>query len=405
MRCLTVRNVLNVSKSGTRRTRTEYINGNPDTNVTNSYGSDSYRRSFRSDSQSTVPSPSGVFYRPTAYSAFFAVVDATPSTCKYKTGVFDPSFPTGRTITVDTSGVIMTSAWRHGCTAGLEPTVPSWVVAQARSSLLSQLRAGAVDLGQFVGEAKQAGELIADLSIQALKAYREFKRGLPRAMLARVARTTIRDAPRTLPRRVSSAFLKYQYGVKPLVSDVYGLCEQLLGKAEDVKGLAFSRVLDSSFSVPSPGSYFWYEGKAERGFIAEAHYQMQNREAFEYWRYGITNPLSIAWELTTLSFVVDWFTGIGAFLSGIQRPFGLSHQSGYETTFVDNNFVYKGSHYASIGTPSKQLVYESLLTAQYRTKAMDRNPGLGFTGPPIYLKVDLNPSKIASLGALLLSRS
>ena len=37
--------------------------------------------------------------------------------------------------------------------------------------------------------------------------------------------------------------------------------------------------------------------------------------------HGLLNPLSIAWELTTLSWAVDYFIGIGEWLQALDMPY------------------------------------------------------------------------------------
>lgn len=49
---------------------------------------------------------------------------------------------------------------------------------------------------------------------------------------------------------------------------------------------------------------------------------------------GLDNPALIAWELTPLSFVFDWFINVGDFLTGL-TPRGVAFVSGSISTKVD----------------------------------------------------------------------
>lgn len=51
--------------------------------------------------------------------------------------------------------------------------------------------------------------------------------------------------------------------------------------------------------------------------------------------WGITNPLEVAWELTTMSHVVDWFIPIGRYISTFDAYLGVTFHSGYETIFLE----------------------------------------------------------------------
>lgn len=44
-------------------------------------------------------------------------------------------------------------------------------------------------------------------------------------------------------------------------------------------------------------------------------------------RFGLVNPLEVAWELVPFSFVVDWFVPIGDYLSALDVPLRVSHDS------------------------------------------------------------------------------
>jgi hypothetical protein len=46
---------------------------------------------------------------------------------------------------------------------------------------------------------------------------------------------------------------------------------------------------------------------------------------------GVINPLSIAWELSPYSFVVDWFIPVGNVLSALSDTIGLELQDGYQS--------------------------------------------------------------------------
>jgi len=47
--------------------------------------------------------------------------------------------------------------------------------------------------------------------------------------------------------------------------------------------------------------------------------------------FGLTDPLSVAWEVVPFSFIVDWFYPIGKYLEGISSYNGLVFHRGYKT--------------------------------------------------------------------------
>lgn len=52
-------------------------------------------------------------------------------------------------------------------------------------------------------------------------------------------------------------------------------------------------------------------------------------------RFGLLNPLEIAWELVPFSFVADWFLPIGGYLSSLDAPFRFEHLGGSHSIKVE----------------------------------------------------------------------
>jgi hypothetical protein len=57
-------------------------------------------------------------------------------------------------------------------------------------------------------------------------------------------------------------------------------------------------------------------------------------------KLGLTNPLSAAWNLATLSFVVDWFIPIGDYLDALDVPMRFEHVGGAWGFKASGNTVY-----------------------------------------------------------------
>jgi hypothetical protein len=59
--------------------------------------------------------------------------------------------------------------------------------------------------------------------------------------------------------------------------------------------------------------------------------------------FGLTSPVSLAWELIPFSFVVDWFLPIGSAIQAFSAFEGLTFMSGYKTYFTKSNVLLKVS--------------------------------------------------------------
>jgi hypothetical protein len=140
---------------------------------------------------------------------------------------------------------------------------------------------------------------------------------------------------------VSSSFLEMEYGWKPLLSDVYDVAKDLAyrnaQKSYDVtiRGSAVAEapvkyVLVNGPSAPPATLNICGVGKNLK--TLRVTYSCRYRVASPALRtasaLGLTNPLYLGWQLVPFSFVVDWFTPIGAYLESLSALQGLSFIDG-----------------------------------------------------------------------------
>jgi hypothetical protein len=124
---------------------------------------------------------------------------------------------------------------------------------------------------------------------------------------------------------VANGYLQYKYGWKPLMSDVFGVADEMirvtLNAVQHVKaGSRFpiggnktgnlryiNGTSDCEVEVTPPsGQHFGYYA---------CHFQLAfNYAGFRLDRFSSLNPVSLAWELIPYSFVVDWFYDVGSYL-------------------------------------------------------------------------------------------
>lgn len=284
----------------------------------------------------------------------------------------------------------------------LEPAVPNHVIAAARNKVLEQLMNNDLNLGQFFGEMKESIGTIASIVGDVLRFYR----GL-RHPIALFKSTRLRDV-RKLHNRAASEYLRYMYGVRPMMSDAYAAADAISRGLTDLPiGYAYGEGIDRDFVVsnyPSAGfpkvaNVDKLTGFLKRGVEVSCHYRVTNPALYQLNRYGLVNPLSLAWELTTLSFVADWFTGIGNFLTGLSAGVGLSYDVGYETRYVRGNFT---SHTEMGRTGFSNLVSgERYAKTEVQLVSMRRFANPGFTPPPVYFRWDLNLNRALTSVSLL----
>lgn len=212
------------------------------------------------------------------------------------------------------------------------------------ASALSQLRNQKFNLALAVLEGKETLRTLRGL-IEKLRAIMQAirKKDLSHLQRAFGFVTKNRNAKGVYTKGSSDLWLEANYGVAPIVYDIYGLCELF---EQQVREAGFRIAVRSKISYrdsetitpttdePIQGFVsgklnvihdvtqkvaLWYELDAENLHLAEA--------------LGLTNPLLWVWEKTTLSFVVDWVLPLGDVLAGLSSDLGFKYLGGTHTYF------------------------------------------------------------------------
>jgi hypothetical protein len=192
---------------------------------------------------------------------------------------------------------------------------------------LLELKGQRVNLGVALGELQSTANLVGTTAGRIGRAYKSVKRGNFRGALNHLGQAaTGRNS--TLPK----SWLEMQYAWKPLLSDVHGAFQELVF-ADTAKFRVTAR---GKWSAKDEGSYVYsssYGSKRityqrESGVRVRLDYVPGNTFFSTLSRVGLTNPAEIAWELVPFSFVVDWFSPIGDFLSSLDAAFGWTFMSG-----------------------------------------------------------------------------
>lgn len=154
---------------------------------------------------------------------------------------------------------------------------------------------------------------------------------------------------RTLRRRKSrmdyaaDAWLQYRYAVMPLVYDVDTIRNLVVEKLQRdfevrrVGSVATDKgvVSEKEIHLPCPAvSSFYVHGKqvdsVEKRIGVRLWFSQHSRCAGSLLGLDVTSLPGLVWELVPYSFVLDWFVGVGTYLSAIrpvpsQKPLGHSY--------------------------------------------------------------------------------
>jgi len=127
--------------------------------------------------------------------------------------------------------------------------------------------------------------------------------------------------------RVTDAHLEIQYGLLPLIDDVYSLSGAIQARDKPREArMKASRTIKHSVSSSFP-TIFGCQGYAytQKQIIAVIIEEIPTLGE----RMGLTNPAAVLWELLPWSFVADWFIPIGSYIEA--RGFTSRNN---ETTYI-----------------------------------------------------------------------
>jgi len=151
-------------------------------------------------------------------------------------------------------------------------------------------------------------------------------------------------------RGVSSHWLEYVYGWKPLIQDIVDLVNLAKSQAKSIPMITATRRLEESDPLPtelplSTGRTAELSGERTNGVFVRIDVVLSNPGLFQLDQLGFTNPLAFGWELLPYSFLIDWLIPIGSCLSALTASFGTSFKGMSTTTYTRMRAKERWSQY------------------------------------------------------------
>ncbi len=215
------------------------------------------------------------------------------------------------------------------------------------NKLISQIQSNRVNLGEVLATMGQTADLVASTAKRLVGSLRALKRGNVRGAINQLTGSNSNQGRgrrsgvvTELVGGIPEQWLQLKYGWEPLLSDVHNSLE-LLQKTVNSSGARWFSVKATAKATGDPISYqidrsyphgpdFIYESTSRTvSGKAQIVYGMPDSFAASMSQFGITNPLSVAWELVPWSFVADWMYPIGPFLESLDYSRGLVMRHGY----------------------------------------------------------------------------
>lgn len=252
---------------------------------------------------------------------------------------------------------------------------------RARNKARASLRETGVNFANMLGEYKQTTSMLARNAHTLHGMIRKLKRKAPAVIFQ----------PRKHWTKASAdAWLEFTYGVKPLAQDLYDSyatwSKGSPGKPAYQRTKSTSRGSMHGIKTSGVGTTRVVESwTCARYDQVVAYVTMKNGGlSAAAGQFGLTNPASLVWELTTLSFVVDWFVNVGEVLGSLDNPLYLSEGITYCAGRMERNtqtvvhrrgitsleYSYKGRvEFGSLGSTA-ELVYNPSVGIQRALSAV-----------------------------------
>lgn len=183
---------------------------------------------------------------------------------------------------------------------------------------LMEIKSQKTNLAVSLAEVRESANLIGSLSSDLFQFFHKLRGGRPIA-----AFKALLGGHGPGSKRVANRWLEYTYGLSPMMSDIFGLCEQAgekLTKGVYVHGRVKRRSSSAGrFKVGVATSMV--TDVTRRRVIYR--YKVDSTGLKTLSQLGFTNPLQFAWELIPYSFVIDWFIDIGDWVSCLDALVGV----------------------------------------------------------------------------------
>lgn len=292
------------------------------------------------------------------------------------------------------------------------------LIARAKLDVIKAAKSNQFNAPVFAAEASKTGEMVYARAKQLAGIFLSLKRGdIGRAITSLHPqfneRVTIRRRKRIIRRfnrarfvnpqqAAADTWLELQYGWIPFVSEVSSAVNTLMDVVDEPSNRVIrvrgNQKANSLTTLVETGGYPQLVSTTveSQSVSVRVNWRAEALSADLPGRFGLTNPVEVAWELLPYSFVVDWFAPVGDYLSALDAPLRFKHKGGVvgikqqlkkSTTIVHG----KGFVFASGRTDSERILV-----------SVDRLSSVPVPSvTDLVLKPHLTPSRVASGLALL----
>lgn len=291
------------------------------------------------------------------------------------------------------------------------------------SKTLERMRAQRFQAPVAFIEAAKTEKMIANRIVGLVSAARQLRRGNLSGFLnsldlpsptSRTKQRFNRDFGKDARKSAGNAWLEYQYGWKPFLSDAKTAAELLASTCSKprnrVSTISVSIKRQNRFTIGDSSDFTPYDTASfDRPTTQDEQKRLKGRYLVRdellntASLLSLTNPLEVAWELVPFSFVADWFLPIGDFLSNMTALQGIDFQSYFIGTRIDYRYTctnFKGP-YAIYPYSSSAGGSGSYYLLKVSRRCFSGPPPNSFPSVVDFSKVFTSPTRIGNAVSLL----
>lgn len=222
--------------------------------------------------------------------------------------------------------------------------------AQAATKLRSALKDQVWNAAQTFAELGKTMSFFIEASRDLLHAYRLVKKGDVLGLSELYRSYDYRGKRRKPPYvRVANRWLQWRYAVQPVVWDMQDMLEESFRSGANPSVKRFSGKGTTELNtITWEGQYYKLPAFKSASVQAQARYVSYvkiSADSNTWKRLGLTNGLSLLWELTPGSFLLDWWCPVGQYLSGLDATVGVTNigTALSESLLVEEQFSMGGA--------------------------------------------------------------
>lgn len=256
---------------------------------------------------------------------------------------------------------------------------------------------GSAGWGENLAQMHQATSLIESKGLALLNFSKRLRRfdiiGAGRALGMSVLPESLdpkkhrREAiAKRITRDFGGAWLEFHFGIEPVIKDIHDSLQIL--STDFAPFHAVGKGSSHLHVTTSSKSYYTRTAIAKEGIISVkigADVRINNPNLYLMNKFGIINPVQLAWNLIPFSFIVDWFVNVGDALSSYTDLIGMEVSNPYFTKFSKSTHVQSN---VQSGTAGYDFV------DQWATRVVRFERALGLGGGPV---LKLKPAKQVSV--------